>query len=52
MTTNVPTAADLTTISLQLYFNAWGDVAKVVTEFRDIEPFDSEPGRAIAPPTC
>jgi len=42
MITNVPTAADLTTISLQLYFNAWGDVAKVVTEFRDIEPFDSE----------
>ena len=33
MILNVPTAQDLETISLQLYFNAWGEVASIVTDF-------------------
>ena len=33
---NVPTAEDLETISLRLYFNAWASVASIVAEFNDV----------------
>jgi hypothetical protein len=36
MIQNVPTADDLETISLRLYFNAWSSVTAMVTEFNQI----------------
>jgi hypothetical protein len=36
MITNVPTADDLQSISLRLYFKAWADVVQIVSEFEDI----------------
>lgn len=40
MITNVPSPDDLETISLQLYFGAFGDAARIVTEFREIITVD------------